>query len=146
MRRSIVIVALTLAAALLMAAGRLVWAAGAYYDRGQAVEAGDPHQACLWYGETMRAYLPLYHPRFGMAHEALRRMAEEAEAGGDLRLALFAWEEIHASLRAVRWLRQPSSEWLAESEEQIQRLLTLLSEEKGPEAALPPPSAVPPAP
>jgi hypothetical protein len=109
---------------------RLHWSAAAYFESGQAAEAaGDSHQAVLWYGDAMRAYLPLWHPYFTQALEALVGIAERSEEENNFVVALDAWREINASLHAVCSAAYSYPEWILRSEENVHRLTASAEEE-----------------
>lgn len=138
----------SLAVLLVLLAGavaRLHWSAGRYVEEGRIAEFTNPQLAALWYGEAMRAYVPLWHPYFTEAGEALRSLAGRAEATEDWRTALDSWREVNASLHAVRSLYQPYPGLLAESEKEIERLEAKIKEAPPP-AASPAPAPPPPPP
>jgi hypothetical protein len=123
MKRTLVWLVLGAAVLVTFAGLRLHRSAAAYFERGQAAEAeGDPHQAVRWYGEAMRAYLPLWHPSFTQALRALADMAERSEKEKKFGVALDAWREINASLHAVCSAAYSNPGWLRRSEENIDRL------------------------
>jgi hypothetical protein len=130
MKRALVWLVLGAAVLVAFAGLRLHRSAAAYFERGQAAEAaGDPHQAVRWYGDAMRAYLPLWHPSFTQALRALADMAERSEKEQSFDIALDAWREINASLHAVCSAAYSNPGWLRRSEENIDRLTASVKEE-----------------
>jgi hypothetical protein len=130
MKRALVWLVLGAAVLVAFAGFRLHWSSAAYFERGQAAEAaGDAHQAVRWYGDAMRAYLPLWHPYFTQAVEALSDIAERSEEEKNFDVALDAWREINASLHAVCSAAYSYPGWLRRSEENIHRLTASAEEE-----------------
>ena len=123
-------IAVTLAALFALLIGRLYVNSAKYHKRAVAVEATDPHQAILWHGEAMRAYVPVLHPHFHKSHSALVRLANAAIRAGDNKLALDAYEEISASIRSVRSFYQPYSDLLRESDKRRDEILARISKDE----------------
>ncbi len=102
---------------------RVLWGGRAECHRAEAeIEAGRPYQAVIHYERAVRWYLP-GSPYGARAVEALWSLGEEAEAGDDPELALFAYRGLRGAGYATRSFYQPYPARIAAAEERIAALI-----------------------
>src|SRR3989449_10325707 len=109
------------------------------YNSGQdfalgedAYTHGEYKRAITHYERTIKWYTPL-SPVVQRAVERLWQLGMEAEARGEVSLALEAYQTLRSSLYAVQSFYVPYQSWIAKSEERIAPLLakTRAGEEQG---------------
>ncbi len=110
---------------------RAVWEGRAALSAaGDALEAGDPHEAVALYRRAARWYVPLA-PHVGRAYDQLEIIAQQAEQSGDTDLALAAWRGVRSSIKATRSFFTPQEHRLDRANK---RIAALMAQIEGPEA------------
>jgi hypothetical protein len=125
-KRRLVTAALVAAFCLGVVVTRAVWQGrGALADGDAAAEAGDREEAIRWWRRAARWYVPLA-PHVGDAYDRLEELATAAEAGGELSIALLAWQGVRGSILATRSFYTPHEDRLDPANRHIASLMQRL--------------------
>jgi hypothetical protein len=123
MRRRLAAIAVVIGFCAGVVVTRAVWQGRAALDEGdRALAAGDREGAVRWWRRAARWYVPLA-PHVGRAYDRLEAIGREAEARGDLPIALAAWQGVRGSILATRSFYVPFEERLDPANRRIAALL-----------------------
>jgi hypothetical protein len=123
MKRKVITVAAVLGVCLGVVVTRAVWEGRGALDRGSDfARAGDLPEAVTWYRRAARWYVPLA-PHVGRAYDHLEAIARDAEAAGDVDLALAAWRGVRGSIKATRSFYVPHVDRLEPANQRIAALM-----------------------
>ena len=131
MKKKLVTVLIVAGLCLGVVVTRAVWEGrAALSEAGDALDAGDPHEAVALYRRAARWYVPLA-PHVGRAYDQLEAIAQQAEHSGDTQLALAAWRGVRSSIKATRSFFTPHEHRLDRANK---RIAALMAEVEGPDA------------
>ncbi len=123
MKRKLVTVAIVAGLCLGVVLTRAVWEGrSALHTADELAEAGELAEAVTWYRRAARWYVPLA-PHVGRAYDRLEDIGRQAEAAGDVDLALAAWRGVRSSIMATRSMYTPHAERLEPANRRIAALM-----------------------
>jgi len=112
-----------LVASMMMLYAKIAYNAGQDFAHGEEAYTQSEYQAAIThYERTIKWYTPL-SPVVRRAVERLWQLGTEAEARGEVSLALAAYQSLRSSLYAVQSFYVPYQSWIPKSEERIAPLL-----------------------
>lgn len=131
MKKRLITIAVVAGLCLGVVVTRAVWEGRAALEHaGEALAAGDAHEAVALYRRAARWYVPLA-PHVGRAYDQLEAIAAQAEQNGDTDLAVAAWRGVRSSIKATRSFFTPQADRLDRAN---RRIAALMAQVEGPDA------------